>query len=133
MAKKTTAQLDREIAEALAAPRGFNRYRDLPADAARGNPLHTWGSVHANKLGSYWTIEVEVPLSELADLRPVAQTAARLKSVTVARKEGKYLPPVELGVFKDGTAWIVDGNHRLIDARKAHLPSVPVTFTFVGA
>src|SRR5688572_28983506 len=110
--KKSSAQLDREVVELLTTPRGFNRYRDLPADDTRGNPLHTWGAVHANKLGSYWTIEVDVPLSELADLRPVAQTAARLKSVTAARQEGKYLPPVELGVFKDGTAWIVDGNHR---------------------
>jgi len=51
---------------------------------------------------------------------------------TAARKEGLSLPAIELGVFRDGTAWIVDGNHRLIDARKARLPSVPVTFTFVG-
>lgn len=98
----------------------------------RGNPQHAWGTVHANRLGTYWTIEVDVPLAELAALRPVTQSTARLKSVTTARKEGKYLPPVELGVFKDGSAWIVDGNHRLIDARKAQLPSVPVTFTFVG-
>lgn len=130
--KKMPAQLDREIAEALSAPRGFNRYRDLPVDEALGNPLHAWGSVHADKLGSYWTVVVDVPLTELAGLRPVVQSAARLKSVTSARKEGKFLPPVELGVFKNGMAWIVDGNHRLIDARKARLPCVPVTFTFVG-
>jgi hypothetical protein len=60
------------------------------------------------------------------------QSSARLKSVTTARKAGTFLPPIELGVFKNGTAWIVDGNHRLIDARKAPLLSVPVTFTFVG-
>lgn len=132
MPKKTPSQLDREIAEVLTSPRGFNRYRDLPVDDARGNPQHAWGAVHANRLGSYWTITVDVPLVELAGLRPVMQSATRLKSVATARREGTFLPPIELGVFKDGTAWIVDGNHRLIDARKARLPSVPVTFTFVG-
>lgn len=130
--KKTPTQLDHEIAEVLALPRGFNRYRDLPADEARGNPKHAWGAVHANRLGSYWTVAIDVPLIELAGLRPVMQSSARLKSVTAARKESLFLPAIELGVFKDGTAWIVDGNHRLIDARKARLPSVPVTFTFVG-
>jgi hypothetical protein len=129
---KSSAQLDAEIAEALSAPAGFNRYRHLPADETRGNPLHTWGHVHANKLGSYWTVETRVPLSELAALRPVLQSKARLKSVTAARKEGKPLPALELGIFRDGSAWIVDGNHRLIDARQAKRPSIPVTFTFVG-
>jgi len=134
LAKKSGAQLDREIAAALATPppSGFNRYRDLPVDETLGNPLHKWGSVHADKLGSYWTVITDVPVSELSGLRPVKQTAARLKSVTAARLAGKQLPPIELGVFKNGSAWIVDGNHRLIDARKARLASVPVTFTFVG-
>lgn len=130
--KKTPTQLNREIAEVLASPRGFNRYRDLPVDEAHGNPQHAWGAVHANRLGSYWTVAMAVPLAELAGLRPVMQSSARLKSVTAARKAGLVLPPIELGVFKDGTAWIVDGNHRLIDARKAQLPNLPVTFTFVG-
>ena len=128
---KTAAQLDAEIAGALSTS-GFNRYRHLPPDETRGNPLHAWGQVHASKLGSYWTVETLVPLSELTTLRPVLQSKARLKSVTTARKEGKPLPVLELGVFRDGTAWIVDGNHRLIDARQAKLASVPVTFTFVG-
>lgn len=132
--KKTTAQLDAEIAQALAGRglRGFNRYRHLSPDDARGNPLHAWGQLHADKLGSYWTIAVDVPLKELALLRPVLQSKARLKSVTTARREGKPLPPLELGIYQDGSAWIVDGNHRLIDARQAGLASIPVTFTFVG-
>lgn len=131
---KSRAQLDAEIAEALAGggSRGFNRYRHLSSDEARGNPLHAWGQLHADKLGSYWTIEVDVPLRELAALRPVLQSQARLRSVTTARKAGKPLPPLELGVYRDGSAWIVDGNHRLIDARQAGLASIPVTFTFVG-
>ncbi|MCJ7598224.1 MAG: hypothetical protein MUO41_06300 [Methyloceanibacter sp.] len=131
---KSRAQLDAEIAEALAGggSRGFNNYRHLSPDEARGNPLHAWGQLHADKLGSYWTIEVDVPLRELAVLRPVLQSKARLRSVTAARKAGKPLPPLELGVYRDGSAWIVDGNHRLIDARQAGLASIPVTFTFVG-
>lgn len=132
--KKTSAQLDAEIAASLASgsTRGFNEYRHLPPDEAHGNPLRSWGQLHADKLGSYWTIAVDVPLKELAVLRPVLQSKARLQSVTTARKDGKPLPLLELGIYRDGSAWIVDGNHRLIDARQAKLPSVPVTFTFVG-
>lgn len=129
---KTAAQLDAEIAAALTAPlRGFNRYRSLPPDPAHGNPLHAWGQ--ADKVGTYWTIAVDVPVGELAALRPVLQSKARLASVAGARRDGTPLPPLELGVYKDGSAWIVDGNHRLIDARRAKLSSVPVTFTFIGA
>jgi hypothetical protein len=126
---KTPTQLDAEIAEALA---GFNKYRDLPTDADRGNPLHAWGVIHANKLGTYWTVAVDVPLSELAVFRPVVQSTTRLKSVTSARKLGKPLPPIEIGVYRNGSGWLVDGNHRLIDARKAGLPRVSAIFTFVG-
>ena len=128
---KSASQLDAEIAEALSTS-GFNRYRHLSPDETRGNPLHAWGQIHANKLGSYWTVETLVPLKVLGALRPVLQSKARLKSVTTARKEGKPLPVLELGIFRDGSAWIVDGNHRLIDARQAKLGSIPVTFTFVG-
>lgn len=111
---------------------GFNKYRVLPVDETRGNPLHSWGSTHATKLGTYWTVAVDVPLRELAGLRPVQQTLARVRSVTAARKAGRPVPPIELAVFNDGSAWIVDDNHRLIDARKAGLPTAAVTFTFVG-
>ena len=152
--KKTPTQLDTEINEALRKPRpsrpnvraleiatalagegarGFNRYRHLAPDETRGNPLHAWGQLHKNKLGSHWTTAVDVPLKELAALRPVLQSRPRLRSVMTARKEGKPLPPLELGVYRDGSAWIVDGNHCLIDARQAGLASVPVVFTFVGS
>lgn len=110
----------------------FTKYRDLPADPYRGSPVHQWGAVHSFRLGTYWTEPVEVPVSELASLRPVLQSKSRLKSVANARLEGVDLPPIEIGVFRDGSGWIVDGNHRLIDARQAGLYSVPVIFTFVG-
>lgn len=130
---KTAAQLDAEIALALSADtKGLNRYRRLPADETRGNPLHSWGALHADKVGTYWTIIIDVPVKELSALRAVVQSKARLASVTGARKRGGALPPIELGVYPNGAGWIVDGNHRLIDARKAGLESVPVTFTFVG-
>lgn len=111
---------------------GFNRFRTLPVDEARGNPLHSWGAVHASRLGTYWTVPVEVPLVELTSLRPVLQSRQRVASVRAARLTGKDLPPIELSVYPDGSAWIVDGNHRLIEARQAKLPSLQVTFTFVG-
>lgn len=111
---------------------GFNRFRTLPVDEARGNPLHSWGAVHASRLGTYWTVPVEVPLSELTELHPVMQSRQRVASVRAGRLAGKDLPPIELSVYPDGSAWIVDGNHRLIEARQAKLPSLQVTFTFVG-
>jgi hypothetical protein len=89
--------------------------------------------LNAYRLGSYWTLAEEVPLEDLADVKAVVQSKARLRSVEAAHAEGKELPPVELSVYPDGTAWIVDGNHRLVAARKLGLASVPVTFTFVGA
>ena len=111
---------------------GFNKYRGLPIDDAMGNPLHKYGIVNAFRLGSYWTTEVDVPREELAVLSPVVQSRTRLRDVANARRSGCSLPPIELGVFRDDSAWIVDGNHRLVDARQAQLPSVPVVFTFVG-
>lgn len=132
---KTRRKLDAEINEVLTRSLeavGFNKYRGLPRDEAAGNPLYKYGTVHADRLGSYWTTEVDVPATELAHLRPVVQSRGRLLEVMKARKEGRVLPPIELGVFRDGSAWIVDGNHRLVDARRARLPSVPVIFTFVG-
>jgi len=45
---------------------------------------------------------------------------------------GASLPPLEVAVYRDGNGWIVDGNHRLVDARKAKLPFVMARFTFVG-
>lgn len=110
----------------------FDAYRALPIDETRGNPLHAWGAIHADKLGTYWTVPVDLPLQELTALRPVMQSKARLASVIHALRAGDPLPAVELGVYRGGSAWIVDGNHRLIAARKERLSTVPVTFTFVG-
>jgi len=109
----------------------FNQFRTLPADPDRGDPLHAFGALHADRLGTYWTIPVEVPLAGLVSVRAVLQSKARVASIAEARRNGVTLPPIELGIFKDGSAWVVDGNHRLLEARKAHLPSLSVVFTFV--
>lgn len=136
--REITAEINEILTKSPAARRlaseaaGFNKYRDLPSDERHGNPLHKYGAVHAGRLGSYWTTEVDVPTTELTGLHPVVQSRGRLRDITSARKAGRFLPPIEIGVFRDGSAWIVDGNHRLADARKARLPSVPVVFTFVG-
>jgi GNAT superfamily N-acetyltransferase len=110
---------------------GFNQFRTLPADPERGNPLAAFGAIHADKVGTYWTVPVEVPLSDLASVRAVLQSKGRVTSIAEARRRGIELPPIELGIFNDGSAWIVDGNHRLLEARKARLPSLSVVFTFV--
>jgi hypothetical protein len=110
----------------------FNKYRDLEPDEERGNPLYSYGSTWSWKLGSYWTVSVMVPVSDLACLRPVVQTKARLESVRTARRSGIELPAIEVGVFAGGSGWIVDGNHRLADAIVSGDRFVPVTFTFAG-
>lgn len=137
--RKSTAQIEREIKVALAEEElggvggPFDAYRRLPVDDSRGNPLHSMGAIHADKIGSYWTAPVDLRLADLSSLRPIKQSEERVRSIQLARKAGVALPPIELGVFRDGSAWIVDGNHRLIHARKVGLPSVPVVFTFVGS
>lgn len=130
--RRIAGEIDEILSKKPNAPAGFNKYRMLPPDEILGNPLYKYGAVHAHRLGSYWTVAVDVPLTELAALRPVVQSRGRLRDVMEARKAGILLPPIELGVFLDGSAWIVDGNHRLADAQKAGLASVPVVFTFVG-
>ena len=112
---------------------GFDKYRGLPKDDSRRSPIYEWGAANAYRLGSYWTEPVEVPLDDLSVLRVVVQSKARLRSIETAHAEGAPLPPVELAVYKDGSAWIVDGNHRIAAARKLNLPTVLTTFTFVGA
>jgi hypothetical protein len=129
---KAKRRIISEIDETMRLASGFNRYRSLSPDEALGSPLYKYGTVHAGRLGSYWTTSVDVPTVDLAGLRPVVQSKGRLREVANARKAGISLPSIELGVFRDGSAWIVDGNHRLVDARQAQLPSVPVVFTFVG-
>lgn len=107
------------------------RYRQLSPDPSKGSPLDQWGVVNRWRLGNYWTVPVEVPLSELITVKAKAQTKARIASIKQARKNGIVLPPIELAVFTDGSTWIVDGNHRLLEARQAGLSTLPVTFTFV--
>ncbi len=119
-------------ASGSAASCDFNKYRAIEPDEQRGNPLYSYGSTWSWKLGSYWTVPVMVPVSELVCLRPVVQTKARLQSVREARERGIDLPAVEVGVFAGGTGWIVDGNHRLADAIANGDSFVPVTFTFAG-
>jgi GNAT superfamily N-acetyltransferase len=108
----------------------FNRYRDLPLDPYAGSPLAQYGQVHAASLGEYWTVPVNVPLIDLSSLRAMAQSKSRLTSIRNARLRGVPLPPIEIAVYQNGSGWIVDGNHRLVDARKAQLASIPVRFTF---
>lgn len=115
-------------------PATFDKYRNRCCrDPDRGSPLDQWGAAHAWRLGTYWTVPVEVPLQDLAHIQAVVQSKARLADIRRARERDVPLPPIEVSVFRDGSAWLVDGNHRLADARRAHLPSIPVTFTFVGA
>ena len=115
-----------------AAATSFERYRLLPVDEAAGSPIAQWGAINAYRVGPHWTIPVTVPLSELSGLKAVVQDRQRVSSVHEALTSGVALPPIEVGVYKGGGAWIVDGNHRLAEARKAKRPTVDVRFTFAG-
>jgi hypothetical protein len=119
------------LVESQASP-GLNKYRGLPRDKLRGSPLHQWGQINVHRLGTYWTESVEVPLRELSSVRAVVQSKSRLRSIEDARASGEETPPIELAVYEDGSAWIVDGNHRLSAARRLKLATIPVIFTFVG-
>jgi hypothetical protein len=109
----------------------FDRYRALPADPDRGSPRAAYGPPSYHLVGDYWTVPVVVPLEDLSSLRATAIDKARLRSVQRAREEGVKLPPIEIGVFQNGSGWIVDGNHRLVAARRAKDDSVEVVFTFI--
>jgi hypothetical protein len=121
-----------EMRETTARKQGpFDKYRSLPADPDRGSPRSAYGPPSYHLVGDYWTVSAIVPLEELNSLRATAIDKARLRSVQQARGEGVWLPPIEIGVFQNGSGWIVDGNHRLVAARRAKDDSVEVVFTFV--
>jgi hypothetical protein len=122
----------REVRETTASEQGpFDKYRSLPEDPDRGSPRAAYGPPSYHLVGDYWTVPVVVPLEDLNSLRATAIDKARLRSVQQARKEGVWLSPIEIGVFQSGSGWIVDGNHRLVAARRAKDDAVEVIFTFV--
>jgi hypothetical protein len=84
------------------------------------------------RVGSCWTIPVLLSLAELRGFQPVIHTRARLQSIRSAVRSGIALPPIELGVFDNSTAWLIDGNHRLTEARESGRPSILARLTFVG-
>lgn len=117
----------------MVKPSGLIAFKKLPRDPDAGNPLHAYGEVHRARLGGYWTVpaqvEVDLLLRHLAG-KPVTQKA-RLVSVLSAKARGVELPPIELGVFPDGNAWIVDGNHRLVAAMRSGARTITARFTFI--
>ena len=50
----------------------------------------------------------------------------------MARQKGITLSPIELGVSRHGYVWIVDGNHRLSEARESGQAAIVARFTFGG-
>lgn len=105
----------------------MSKYRTLSPDPAAGKPERRHGDV-----GSYWTVAVLVPLSELTCLPPTRVVLARLRYVRMARKNGTVLPPIEIGVNSRGAPWLIDGNHRLTEARQARQAAILTKFTFAG-
>jgi hypothetical protein len=103
----------------------FEKYRSLPNDPDRGVPGPR-----------YWTTPVVVRTSSLRSLKTVLlpsmsrSNAQRMNSIREAHRRGITLPPIEVGVDAGGSAWLVDGNHRLAEARKARRPVIEVTFAF---
>ena len=83
-------------------------------------------------LGSYWTVPTRIPLMELTGLPAFVHTWWRLQSIEQAKRDGVCLPPIELGVHPDGRIWLVDGNHRLTEARQSGRYDIEARLTFVG-
>jgi hypothetical protein len=102
----------------------FDKYSDLPPGGG-SNPKDMAGF---NKwlVGEYWTVSTTVPLSELVNVKAKAISKDRLKSV----QQADNLPPIEIAVWKGGDTFLVDGNHRLVSARKSNKHSIEVKFTF---
>jgi hypothetical protein len=103
------------------------RYRALPRDDGAGRPSRQHGDV-----GSYWTVPVLVPLSELTGLRAIIYNFGRLFRVRTARQKGIALPPIQIGVNRHGHMWLIDGNHRLTEARDSGQQDILARFTFGG-
>jgi len=103
------------------------RYRALPPNHGAGRPARQHGRV-----GSYWTVPARVPLSELTGLTAIVYNVGRLYRVRMARQGGIVLPPIQCGVRQNGSMWLIDGNHRLTDARSVGQTDIEVIFTFEG-
>lgn len=86
-------------------------------------------SIHFN-LGNYWTKPVDVPIEELANIEIAAVSDRSKARVKAAAEEGKELPPVEIAVWRDGETHVLDGNHRIAEARERGSSSIKVKFTF---
>jgi hypothetical protein len=103
------------------------RYRSLAPDRSAGVPWRQHGEV-----GSYWTVPTRVPLSELTGLTAIVFNIGRLHRVRRARQDGVPLPPIRLGVKYSGRIWIIDGNHRVTEARESGQHDIEAVFTFAG-
>jgi hypothetical protein len=106
---------------------GLCRFKTMAPDHGAGKPWRKLGEV-----GSYWTVPVRVPLSELAGVHAIVHRQQRLLRVRIAIANGVVLPPIYVGIKHDGHAFLVDGNHRLVAAREAGWTDIVVRFTFAG-
>ena len=103
------------------------QYRALARDHGAGQPRRQQGDV-----GTYWTVPVPVPLSEMTGVRATVFNIGRLARVRMARQKGIMLSPIQLGVSRHGYVWVVDGNHRLSEARESGQAAIMARFTFGG-
>ena len=105
----------------------------LEIDPERRGPLAEYGEVWRGRVGSFWTLPVDVPLTALRGLGAHAIDRNRLHSVRSAYRAGVELPPIEIAITPDGqNGWLIDGHHRLVAARRRRDPSIDVIFTVIG-
>lgn len=96
--------------------------------------------------GGSWKSPIMVPLAALQRFCPRAVRHIRLRRSGEERIEyliralsrdplrwPASIPPLEVALAPDGSARLMDGNHRLIAARQLVLPGVPVAFLLVPA
>lgn len=107
----------------------YQLYKHLPPDDRAGDPRRGVPHGCLFMVGSYWTVPTAVPLQHLGDVDAAAISDDRAASVAAARGVTK-LPPIEIAAWTNGDTYIIDGNHRLEDARENEDATIEVVFTF---
>lgn len=105
----------------------------LEIDTDRTGPLAQYGSMWRGQLGSFWTRPTLVRLEDLRGLGATAISRERLRSVRAALHASALLPPIEIAITANGQrGWLIDGNHRLVAARRRRDRAIEAIFTVIG-
>ena len=103
----------------------FRKYSHAEPDKARA-PKNEVPFPMRHMVGDFWTLPIDVPVAELQMVKATAISTVRLRSI----KSAAAVPPIEIAVSESGHAELLDGNHRLVAARKRGDVTIIAIFTF---